>query len=494
MKPNNSDKKEQKLKLGKVKGKELSFNFDGGRITSDAGIVLIAELDKKLKITEQFSQCFQDYRHSSYTDYSLHNLLAQRIYSLILGYEDVNDHDLLRYDPALEIALRKINNSDSKTDILAGKSTINRLEYCPLDIIEHQKSRYHKIELLPEKMENMFIQIFLQSYKKEPKSIVLDMDVTDDQVHGEQEGAYFNKYYDGVCYAPLYIFCGRHLLVAKLRSSNVDPAAGALEELTRVIRLIRQKWKRTKILVRGDSAYSRNEIMNLCEEQPGVDFALAMATNQQLKLRASDTIAKTKKDYEARLEPVTKLMTSLFSDNENTEIAKKIVPNATWFRSLCYQTEDSWSKNRRVVTKVEYGYEGLKMRHVVTSLPPSKITPSLFYTKKYCPRGEMENRIKEQQLDLFADRTSTRTFASNQLRLWLSSIAYVVVQALREKCLVKTDFEVATVGTIRLHLMKLGAKIVESSRKIKIEITSACVYQDILSKIIINLQLISNSE
>ena len=454
---------------------------------------MIAELDKKLKITEQFSHCFQDHRHPSYIDYELHNLLTQRIYSIILGYEDVNDHDLLRYDGALEIALRKINNSELKTDILAGKSTINRLEYCPLEIVDQSKSRYHKIELLAEKMKNMFVEIFLQTYKKEPKSIILDMDVTDDQVHGEQEKAYFNKYYGGVCYAPLYIFSGRHLLVAKLRPSNVDPAAEALEELTRVIRLIREKWKKTKILVRGDRAYSREEIMNLCEEQPGVDFALAMATNEQLKLKASDIIDKAKKDYEARLEPVTELITSFFGENEDTEMAKKIVPNAKWFRSLCYQTEKSWRKNRRVVTKVEYGSEGLEIRHVVTSLPPSKITPSLFYTKKYCPRGEMENRIKEQQLDLFADRTSTRTFDSNQLRLWFSSIAYVLVQAFREKCLVNTDFEVATVGTIRLHLMKLGAKIWESARRIKIEITSACVYQDILTKVVFKLQLIPNS-
>ena len=261
----------------------------------------------------------------------------------------------------------------------------------------------------------------MQSYKSPPKSIILDLDVTDDQVHGNQEGAFFNKYYKGVCYAPLYIFSGHHLLGAKLRSSNVDPAEGALEELLRIIGLIRNKWQKTHILVRADSAYAREEIMKFCEEQEGVDYVIAMSTNSQLKLRASDIIEKAMVDYESRLEPVVKLMDSLFSKDEELEEVRKLVTNSIWFRSLCYQTEKSWTCQRRVVTKVGYGSDGLKIRHVVTSLPASKITPSLVYTDKYSPRGEMENRIKEQQLDLFADRTSTQTMSSNQLRLWLSS-------------------------------------------------------------------------
>ncbi len=226
--------------------------------------------------------------------------------------------------------------------------------------------------------------------------------MTDDQVHGKQQGAFYNKYYQGVCYAPLYIFCGNHLLVAKLRSSNVDPAAGGLEELQRVIGIIRKKWKSTHILVRADSAYAREEIMKFCEEQADVDYVVAMATNCQLKLRASDIIEKAKADYEQRLAPVSKSMSTLFSQGEDLEEVRKLVPNSTWFCSLCYQTEKSWSRQRRVVTKVSYGSEGLKIRHVVTSLPASKFPPSKLYMDKYCPRGEMENRIKEQQLDLFA--------------------------------------------------------------------------------------------
>ena len=401
----------------------------------------------------------------------------------------------------MAIALGKLNFIESNQITLAVKSTINRLEYCPETIINQEQSRYHKIEHDPKEIERAFVDIFLADSKKSPREIILDMDVTDDQVHGNQEGAFFNPYYKGVCYAPLYIFCGHHLLVAKLRSSNVDPAGGALEELQRVIGLIREKWQDTHIIIRGDSAYSREDIMAWCEKQKEVDYVLAMATNSQLKLRASDIIKKAQADYESRLEPVTKLMSTLFSPDEELKEANKLVPESTWYRSLCYKTQESWSRSRRVVTKVCYGSKGSKMRHVVTSLPASKIPPSLLYTDKYCPRGEMENRIKEQQLDLFADRTSTyakryplgQTFDSNQLRLWLSSMAYVLVQAFRQNCLSKTSLAKATVGTIRLYLLKLGARITISCRRILIAITTACPYQDILGIAYSRIQSIPDS-
>jgi peptide methionine sulfoxide reductase MsrA len=481
------------LNLGTIKGRKVIADFSGGRITSDAGIVLMAELDKKLRITKKFAECFKDYRSTYYTNYSVYQLLAQRVYGIILGYEDVNDQDKLRHDPALAIALKKLNLLDSNQEVLAGKSTINRLEYCPETIIQPEKSRYHRIEHQPKDIEKTFVEIFLASYKKPPREIVLDIDVTDDLVHGNQEGSFFNPYYKGVCYAPLYIFCGHHLLAAKLRSSNVDPADGALPELRRIISLIREKWQDTQIIIRGDSAYSREDIMNWCEQQPSIDYVLAMATNNQLKLRASDIIEKAKVDYESRLKPVTELMEIFFSPDEELKEAKKIVPESTWYRSLCYKTQQSWSRSRRVVTKVCHGSKGSKIRHVVTSLPASKITPSLLYTQKYCPRGEMENRIKEQQLDLFADRTSTQNMASNQLRLWLSSMAYVLVQAFRQNCLSKTSFAKATVGTIRLSFLKLGARITISSRRILIAISTACPYQDILEIAYFRIQAISDS-
>ena len=376
MTPISQESLSQQLNFGSRKGRKIIANFSGGRITSDAGIVLLAELDKKLKITAQFANCFQDYRNLSYVDYPVHQLLAQRVYGIVLGYEDVNDHDKLRYDPALAIALKKLNFIESNQRVLAGKSTINRLEYCPETIRNQESSRYHKIESNPEEIERAFVEIFIDDYKKPPRQIILDMDVTDDQVHGNQEGAFFNTYYKGVCYAPLYIFCGHHLLVAKLRSSNVDPAEGALEEIQRIIGIIREKWKETHILVRGDSAYAREEIFKFCEEEDGVDYAIAMGTNNQLKLRASDIIKKAKLDYERKLEPVTALMETLFSPEEELKEVGKLVPESTWYRSLCYKTQESWSHYRRVVTKVCQGCHGSTIRHVVTSLPASKISPS----------------------------------------------------------------------------------------------------------------------
>ena len=481
MTPSSTQTLPEQLNFGRIKGREVIANFSGGRITSDGGIVLLAELDKKLKITARFAQCFRDYRELSQVNYSVCQLLAQRVYGLILGYEDVNDHDKLRYDPALAIALSKLNFIDANEAVLAGKSTLNRLEYCPETIIDQANSRYHRIEHQPKELEQAFVDIFLDSYHKPPRQIILDMDVTDDQVHGNQEGAFYNKYYHGVCYAPLYIFCGHHLLVAKLRSSNVDPAAGALEELQRIIGLIRAQWSQTKILVRGDSAYAREDIMQWCEDQPKVDYVLAMSTNSHLQRRAHDVITKAKDDYAKRLEPVSALMEQMFSPEEEVSEAEQLVPPATWYRSVCYKTHNSWSRDRRVVTKVTYGSKGVKIRHVVTSLPADKIPPGKLYTEKYCPRGDMENRIKEQQLELFADRTSTQTFASNQLRLWLSSMAYVLMQAFRQNCLAKTALATATVGTIRLSLLKLGARITVSIRRILIAIASSCPYQDILA-------------
>ncbi len=390
-------------------------------------------------------------------------------------------HDKLRHDPALAIALEKLNDLEDKEGWLAGKSTINRLEYCPETILDQKTSRYHKIEPNFEEIEKAFVEIFLQSYKKPPKSIILDMDVTDDQVHGNQEGAFFSSYYHGVCYAPLYIFCGHHLLAAKLRSSNVDPAEGAKDELERIIKLIREKWPETHILVRGDSAYAREEIFKFCENQTLVDYVIAMGTNSVLKLRASDVIEKAKHEYERNLAPITELMESFFQKDEDLEEVKELVPISTWYRSICYKTESSWSCQRRVVTKVCYGSDGLKIRHVVTSLPASKIPPSKLYTDKYCPRGEMENRIKEQQLDSQADRSSTQIFESNQLRLWLHSLAYVLMNAFRQQCLKQTSLAKATVGRIRLNLLKLGARITISCRRIVIAIASACPYQEIFA-------------
>ncbi len=257
-----------------------------------------------------------------------------------------------------------------------------------------------------------------------------------------------------------------------------DPADGALGELQRVIGLIREQWKQIHILIRGVSAYSREKIMSWCEEQVGVDYVFGLAINNQLRMRASDVIAKAKADYEQRLIPVTTLMEELLSSDEDLTVAGELVRNSVWYRSLCYKTQTSWSRSRRVVTKVAYDSQGLKMRFVVTSLRSAKIPPGKLYTHKYCPRGEMENRIKEQQLELFSDLPSTHTFEGNQQGLWFSAIAYELKQAFRASYLVKTPLAKATVGTIRTLLLKLGARVLSSVRRVLISISSSCPYQD----------------
>jgi len=471
----------EQFKFGKVKGRNVIANFQGGTLTSDAGLVLIAELDKKRQITSRFAQCFIDHRHPGYVNHSVEDLAAQRIYGLIQGYEDVNDHEHVRYDPVFALAMRKLSSNKSKSFLLAGKSRLNRLEYCPETVIDQATSRYHRLEHKPKAIETLLVELFLESYRQPPRSIVLDLDVTDDQVHGNQEQAFFNTYYGGICYAPLYIFCGHELLAAKLRPSNVDPAFGALEELQRVVGLIREQWTQTQILIRGDSAYSRDEIMSWCEAQTGVDYVFGLATNNQLRMRADDVIKKAIADYKQRLSPATSFLEQLFQPEEDLTVVQEIVPGSVWYRSLCYKTQVSWSRSRRVVTKVAYESQGLKMRFVVTSLPAAKIPPGKLYTHKYCPRGEMENRIKEQQLELFSDRTSTHTFEGNQLRLWFSAIAYVLMQAFRTSCLARTPLATATVGTIRILLLKLGARVLSSVRRVVISISSICPYQDIFA-------------
>ena len=248
-----------------------------------------------------------------------------------------------------------------------------------------------------------------------------------------------------------------------------------------MIGLIREQWKQTHILIRGDSAYSREEIMSWCEAQTGVDYVFGLATNSQLRMRATDIIEKATTDYEQRLTPATSFLEQFFQPEEDLTIAKELLPGSVWYRSLVYKTQNSWSRARRVVTKVAYNSQGLKIRFVVTSLKPNSVSPAKLYIEKYCPRGEMENRIKEQQLELFSDRTSTHTFEGNQLRLWFSAMAYVLMQALRQHSLARTPLAKATVGTIRTLFLKLGARVLSSVRRVLISISSSCPYQDIFT-------------
>lgn len=411
-----------------------------------------------------------------------------------MGYEDLNDHEELRHDPMFALALQKRIGIENEPTVLAGKSTLNRLEHCPEDVEQGAYSRYHKIGHCPSEIESLFVDIFLGSCAKEPRQIILDLDVTDDLVHGTQEQVFFNTYYAGYCYAPLYIFCGKHLLAAKLRPSNVDPAAGALSELQRVIKQIRLQWKNVEILVRGDSAYSRDDIMTWCESQTGVDYVFGLARNSRLIQMTTVTQSKVKEEFEQNFSPVVSFLETLFiPDEELPQLASELIDNSTWYKSLNYQTRDSWSRSRRVVSKVEYGAKGTNIRFVVTSLTTKKVPPAQLYTQKYCKRGEMENRFKEQQLELFSDRTSTHTFAGNQLRLWFSSIAYVLMNALRSKCLAKTELQNFQVGTIRTKLLKLGALITVSARRILIAITSSSPSKHIFAAAYRCLKMLPNT-
>ncbi|WP_250126376.1 IS1380 family transposase [Chroococcidiopsis sp. CCMEE 29] len=460
--------------FGQIGRRQVTADFTGGQITSDAGLALVAQLDRHYRITKRFAKCFEDHRDPKRVQHSLEDLIAQRVYGLVQGYEDVNDHDCLRTDPMFGIAVGNLDSQHPRCAPLAGKSTLNRLEQAksPKDI--SAKDRYLRIALKPQAIEQLLIDLFFNLSGPVPGRIFVDMDVTDDPVHGQQEQAFFNGYYNHECYAPLLIFCGHHLLAAKLRPSNVDPAAGALEELQRIVPQIQQRWPKTQIIVRGDSAYARDEIMSWCEEH-NVDYVLGLPSNQRLQRMTHELESKAKAEFE-----------------RCQTVAPPLRPTP-WFRSLSYRTLDSWSRYRRVVCKLTYDADGAKRRFVVTSLPAHQVIPSSLYTDYYCPRGDMENRLKEHQLDLFSDRTSAHAFDANQLRLWFSSVAYVLMQALRQHCLSQTELATAQLGTIRTKLLKLGAQIRISVRRVLIAISSACPCQTVFATAYRKLQSLPNT-
>ena len=338
-------------------------------------------------------------------------------------------------------------------------------------------------------MESLLVKVFIEQNAREPKQIILDMDVSDDPLHGTQEQGFFNGYYDHECYAPLFIFCGRHLLAAKLRPSNVDAADGALEELQRIIAQIRSDWAEVVIIVRGDSAYGRDEIMSWCESQANVEYVLAYPSNERLQRFTWGVEQRAKAAYEQQRQQIACTLEPLMatSSDLNSEL-DALVPPQVWYQSFHYRTIDSWSCARRVVCKVTYDGNGVHRHFVVTSLSTAQVSAGKLHADYYCPRGEMENRIKEHQLDLFSDRTSTHEFESNQLRLWFSSFAYVVMQALRQHALAHTELADAQLGTIRLKLLKIGAQIRISVRRVVIAFSSAWSGQSLFHQVYQHLQ------
>ena len=430
-----------------VEGRRVEAAFDGGNATSDAGALLLGATDRVIGLVTRFAACFDDGRVQGQVEHSIESMVAQRVFGIALGYEDLIDHDQLRHDPVLAVLAGKLEAQRQNCAPLAGKSTLNRLEHAPL-----LPSRYHKIGHDPVAIEDLFVDLFLEAYKTPPGEIVLDLDATDDPLHGHQEGRFFHAYYDCYCYLPLYVFCGRHLLAAKLRRSNIDASAGATDEVARIVGQIRARWPRVKILLRADSGFARDELMTWCEAN-GVDYVLGLARNERLVGAVADELAVAEAESLAQAGPVRR------------------------FADFPWRTLDSWSRVRRVVAKAEHLPKGPNPRFIVTSLPASAIDARTLYEDVYCARGEVENRIKEQQLDLFADRTSAATMRANQLRLWFASFAYVLLEALRRIGLRHTQFASATCASIRLKLLKIGAQVRKSVRRIKIAIASGCPYQ-----------------
>jgi hypothetical protein len=432
--------------------RDVVADFGGGAITSDAGALLLGATDRAINLVERFAACFTDGRDAGRVVHDVRTMVGQRVFGIALGYEDLIDHDDLRCDPVLGTVLGRLEARRSRCAPLAGKSTLNRLEHAPLD-----GHRYRKIAHDPAAIEHLFVDLFLDAHAKAPARITLDLDATDDPIHGHQEGRFFHGYYDCHCYLPLYIFCGEHLLAAQLRRSNIDASAGAVDEIARIVARIRARWPKVRILLRGDSGFAREALMAWCEANK-VDYLFGLARNSRLVDQIHIDLAWAEDEAERTGKPARR------------------------FADFRWTTLDSWSRRRRVVAKAEWmpnrGENGANPRFVVTSLSAREVDARTLYERLYCARGDMENRIKECQLDLFADRTSAATMKANQLRLWFAAMAYVLLAALRRIGLAHSRLARATCGTIRLKLLKIGAQVRLSVRRIRIAMASACPYAE----------------
>ena len=442
----------EQVRLRPLGGRNVVADFEGGAVTSDAGVLLAAEVSKSLALFERLADCFDDQRDPRFVKHPLPMLLAQRVLGIACGYEDLVDHDFLRHDPMFAIAvgrtdLKTTRKGDPKSKpMLAGHATLNRIE---TGAAKGATRSDLKIVPKPEAIQQLLLEVFRDSYDDEPDEIILDLDATDDKVHGNQEGRFFHGYYGAYCYLPLYIFAGDHLLAATLRPANQDGAAGALEEVQRIIGFLRTQWKNTRFVVRADSGFCRDALLTWCEATAGVDYVIGLARNSRLQALIVDDLDDMEDEARA------------------TERAERR------YVDLTYSTVSSWNRERRVVAKAECLVGKRNPRFIVTSMEVDEIEAEPLYADVYCARGEMENRIKEQQLGLHADRTSAHAMASNQLRLWFASFAYVVLDAVRRIALKGTALARAQVWTIRERLLKVGAVVTVSVRRIRIAISSA---------------------
>lgn len=441
----------EQLEFAAVGRRRVVAAFDGGTVSSDAGALLLGRTDAAIGLIDRLAGCFVDQRQSHLIEHTVRTLIGQRVFGLALGYEDLNDHERLRHDPVMGALLGKLEASHSRYAALAGKSTLNRLELFPKKV--GATDRYHKIRPDEAAIASLWVELFLEAHAEPPGQIVLDLDATDDPLHGRQEGRFFHGYYDHYCYLPLYIFCGEHLLVAKLRRANIDGSAGAKEEVERLVAAIRARWGNApQIILRADSGFCREALMAWCE-QNGVDYAFGLARNQRLERAIGREQREAKEASERSHRPARR------------------------FRDFIYRTKSSWSRRRRVIGKAEHTGDKANPRFIVTSLAKDAHPARELYEELYCARGECENRIKEAQLDLFADRLSAESFRANQLRLSLASAAYVLMHALRRIGLAGTALARACASTIRLRLLRIGAVVTVSVRRVKLAMSAAFPYQ-----------------
>jgi hypothetical protein len=466
-----TDCKQEQLILPEINIRPIVADFGAGHITSDGGSVLLGQLETRFGYLSRFEKCFKDYRDPVFIEHALSELLRQRIFGIALGYEDLNDHDLLRKDPLLAAVCGKKDvlgenrkREEDRGNALAGKSTLNRMELTKADASRDE--RYKKIAGDETAIENYFIEEWVNSLPENSREVILDPDATDDIIHGNQEGRFFHGYYGNYCYLPLYIFCGNWPIVAKLRTSDIDGSAGTLEEIQKIIQRLRMRFPDIRIIIRADSGFCRDALLSWCEQNQ-VYYVIGLARNSILETNLSHAMGEARKLSEANEGKPARVFTEF-------QYAAK-----TWENGL-----------RRVIGKAEWTQGEANPRFIITNLPEDKYPGQSLYEKMYCARGNMENRIKEQQLDLFADRTSTAFMRSNQLRLWFSTLAYLLMNKLREAALTGTEMARSTCGTIRLRLFKIGALVTVSCRRIALSMSSAFPLQQIF-KTIMNKLLIT---
>jgi hypothetical protein len=435
--------------------REMVAEFNGGTISSDGGALLLRETDRKLRLMERFSECFLDGRNPTFIEHSVEQMLAQRVYALALGYEDVNDHEQLRNDPLLRVLAGK---AEPDKEALAGKSTLNRME-----LGDGTPNRYKKITFWREAIDDLLLDMFLEAHASAPGQIVLDIDTTDFAIHGQQEGRFYHGYYDHYCYLPLYVFAGEHVLCARLRPSNIDASAGSRKEIERIVGHMRARWPEVKIVLRGDSGFGREELMAWCEAHQ-VDYVFGMARNAVLEKIVVEALEQARQQWQETQQPAR-----VFQEFEHETVS------------------GTWSRRRRVVAKAEHIDGKSNPRFVVTSIGAETWAAQPLYEDLYCARGDIENRIKEQFM-LFADRVSAASMRGNQLRLYLSVMAYSLVCGLRRLGLQGTQLAQAQISTIRLRLLKIGAQIRVTIRKVWVQMSSSFPLQGLFTQAVRQLR------